>query len=143
MDVNAALAAIDSSLYRVAVRALIVDNHKLLLVKERDDAWWSTPGGGVEYGETLFDALLREIEEETGLKRDDIELTSTPILIESSGIVHGVPRINVYYKVTIIGGTLAPTKDVESFDWFDSGTITTILMSPASLHDLPKLLEYL
>src|SRR5205814_7881480 len=40
---------------------------RILLVRESDDRWW-LPGGGVEHGEHPFDALRREVREETGLE---------------------------------------------------------------------------
>ncbi|TMU88381.1 NUDIX domain-containing protein [Bacillus sp. BHET2] len=51
--------------YRTAVKAVIFQNHKILLMhSNRGD--FKFPGGGVEEGETLHAALIREIAEETG-----------------------------------------------------------------------------
>lgn len=50
---------------RVAVRAVIYEGNRILMVKtNRGD--YKFPGGGVEEGESLRDALIREIIEETG-----------------------------------------------------------------------------
>jgi len=54
----------------VAVGAVVVDHDRLLLVRRgRGPAagWWSVPGGRVEAGETLAEAVTRELREETGL----------------------------------------------------------------------------
>ncbi len=42
------------------------DKKSMLMVKRRDIPIWVFPGGGVEEGETLENACLRELEEETG-----------------------------------------------------------------------------
>ena len=39
---------------------------RILLVRRADTGTWALPGGTLEWGETLVDALPREIEEETG-----------------------------------------------------------------------------
>jgi ADP-ribose pyrophosphatase YjhB (NUDIX family)/G:T/U-mismatch repair DNA glycosylase len=55
---------------RRGVRALVVDGAgRALLVRFEDDfgSWWSTPGGGVEEGESDEHALERELAEEIGL----------------------------------------------------------------------------
>lgn len=54
----------------VGVGAVIVRDGKALLIKrghEPRKGEWSLPGGLVELGESLLDALLREVKEETGL----------------------------------------------------------------------------
>ncbi len=54
----------------VAVGAVAVDEEQILLIRRgRGPAagCWSVPGGRVEFGETLAEAVVRELREETGL----------------------------------------------------------------------------
>lgn len=57
----------------VAVKALVVDDAgRILLIRRADNAGtdpgrWDLPGGKIDYGESLTDALVREAREETGL----------------------------------------------------------------------------
>jgi len=54
---------------KVGVSAIIFNSKKKVLLCQRKDlGWWTFPGGGVEAGESLEKAVLREVEEETGLK---------------------------------------------------------------------------
>ena len=65
---------------RRAARLLIINNtNDVLLFRftHRDDAlagrsYWATPGGGLEGHETFEQAAIRELYEETGIKRDFI-----------------------------------------------------------------------
>jgi 8-oxo-dGTP diphosphatase len=54
---------------RVRVCGLCFDNDKILLVRHNMGKYhlWSPPGGGVEVGESMTEALKREFKEETGL----------------------------------------------------------------------------
>lgn len=51
--------------HRTAVRAIIIEEEKILMVRSRL-GYYKLPGGGVEEGESLTEALVREVAEETG-----------------------------------------------------------------------------
>jgi ADP-ribose pyrophosphatase YjhB (NUDIX family) len=59
----------DAYSFQVRVTGVLLCEGKILLVKQRvsESRSWSLPGGRVEAGEKLEDAVIRELKEETGL----------------------------------------------------------------------------
>ncbi len=57
------------SFHRVAVKGLHVEDGKLLMSHDfiLEDPVWELPGGGLDFGESIPDALRREVKEEMGL----------------------------------------------------------------------------
>lgn len=58
----------------IGVRAILVKNEKFLLVKHTYSEQWYLPGGGLKKGETLENAILRELDEELGVKAKNLFL---------------------------------------------------------------------
>jgi 8-oxo-dGTP diphosphatase len=63
--------------FRFGAHAIIFnpEGHVLLLKKTYGDKGWSLPGGSVDPGETLHQALYRECREELGIEVEDVVLT--------------------------------------------------------------------
>ena len=49
-----------------AVSAVVIDAGRILLHRRRDNGLWALPGGAVEVGESVGEAVVREVHEETG-----------------------------------------------------------------------------
>jgi 8-oxo-dGTP pyrophosphatase MutT (NUDIX family) len=57
-----------SKVFREAVRAVIIKDKKIALIKSKTEGFFKFPGGGIEQGESHLNTLTRETQEETGLQ---------------------------------------------------------------------------
>jgi len=130
---------IDDCLYRVAVRALIVQDGKLLLVKEADDNWWALPGGGVDHGETVESTLVREVEEELGVPANEVSSDFEIVHYNIGNVVNNVPRMNLFFKVTVPEEAIGKTDHVAEWAWFTEKELLNLAMHPS--YDKMKLIE--
>lgn len=97
--------------FRIGVFALIFDRGRILLAHRRDVDWWNLPGGGMELGETVEEALCREVREETGLE----------VAVEQLVGVYSKPQkqeVVLTFRCRATGGELRATEEVRENRYF-------------------------
>lgn len=97
--INAGLLDVGGALYRCSAKAVVIQDRKLLTTIE-PEGWLGLPGGGIDYGEPIEEALFREIKEEIDLDRKSVHFDKI-LFISNSAIVDTLPRFNVYYEVSL------------------------------------------
>jgi len=99
-----------------AVSVAVVRDGRVLLVRRArppSQGLYAFPGGKVEAGETLEQAALRELKEETGLEAHDFRPVET-IFIEGSGEDHPVDYRLTVFGAAYAGGEPQPADDAET-----------------------------
>jgi 8-oxo-dGTP diphosphatase len=126
------LAARGSESLRVRVAAVLMHEGCLVLVRHRAGSrtYHLLPGGGVEVGETMSDALGRELFEETGLRYRLVRPLFLSDTIDPAGGRH---IINITFLGEIVGGELtAPADDprIEAVELVDPETLPDLDLRP-------------
>lgn len=128
----------------MATAAMCIVYHRekgLLFEKRSDNGMWCVPGGAIELGESLEQALAREVKEETGL---DI---ANPKLFDVVASVHMVyPNqdevyyTDVVYIVEEFSGTLCCDEESTELRWFPPDSLPKEIM-PTQTGYIEKFLE--
>jgi ADP-ribose pyrophosphatase YjhB (NUDIX family) len=121
----------------VGVGAIILRRDRILMAqrgKEPLKGWWSLPGGALEIGESLKDAVRREVCEETGL-----EIRPLGVLEIFERIIRDATGAPEYHYVLIdfmcrvTGGTLRAGDDVCQVEWVRRRDLTTLRITEGTL----------
>ncbi|MEU8774152.1 NUDIX hydrolase [Streptomyces sp. NPDC048606] len=108
--------------FRLAAYAVCVRDGEVLLARHvppKGEPTWTLPGGGVEHGEDPFDAVVREVAEETGyasvverLLGVDSRVIPAAERLVPGGSEH--QNVGVFYRVRVTGGRLRPEPNGET-----------------------------
>lgn len=96
---------------RRAVVALIQDGNEVLMGRRNDSGKFTSPGGKVDKNETPWDALVREVKEETGLVVTDYKMVD--VILDDKALVY-------LYKVSVKGKidlSQDPDKEFTEIRW--------------------------
>jgi ADP-ribose pyrophosphatase YjhB (NUDIX family) len=84
-DINSELDLGDKKIQ--GVHAYCFCEGKLVLVYSEKEGYWTPPGGGVEVGESVSDAVIREVKEETNMRVIEQRFIGCQDIKESQGVV--------------------------------------------------------
>jgi 8-oxo-dGTP pyrophosphatase MutT (NUDIX family) len=106
-----------------SVAAIIFDDAGRVLLQQRgDNGYWGLPGGSVELGETVAEAVVREVAEETGYTVEIVRLVgvySDPrhtVVRYADG--NAVQYVSSLFECRITGGDPLLSDETLALDWF-------------------------
>jgi ADP-ribose pyrophosphatase YjhB (NUDIX family) len=118
-----------------AVSVIITDpGGHLLLIRRTDNNYWSIPGGGVEPGESVSQAAVREVKEETGI---DCEVTglvgiySDPRHVAAYDDGEIRQEFSICFTAQLLGGTARTSNESSEVRFVAPGDVPRYQMHPS------------
>ncbi|MEN8155273.1 MAG: NUDIX hydrolase [Acidobacteriota bacterium] len=108
---------------KVDIRAVVIKENRILMVRERNDGLWSLPGGWADIGVSPGENAKKEVKEETGL---DVVPKKVLAILDKECHEHP-PSIHHTYKIfilcEIISGKLKTGLETDAVDFFPENNL--------------------
>ncbi|UCB43125.1 MAG: NUDIX hydrolase [Dehalococcoidales bacterium] len=124
----------------VTTVACVFREDRVLLIKraqEPSKGCWSVPGGVIEIGEAIYDAIRREIREECGIEIEVVKVINAAdgIIPDGAGRVwfHYVP---IYILARYVSGEAHPGSDASEVGWVAREGLDTFDLSPITYENV-------
>ncbi|WP_280433672.1 NUDIX hydrolase [Nocardia brasiliensis] len=120
---------------KVAVSAFVRNaDGKILMIHRTDNNKFSIPGGGQEVGETVADAVVREVREETGIDVEVDQLIgvySNPhhVIAYDDGEVR--QEFSICFRAKPIGGELRTSDESKEVKWVSPEDLSKLDIHPS------------
>ncbi len=118
-----------------AVSAIVTDaQDRILLILRTDNGYWSIPGGGLNPGESVTGATMREVKEETGI---DCQVTglvgiySDPRHVAAYDDGEVRQEFSICFTTRMTGGTIATSSESAKVQFVSPGAISGLRMHPS------------
>lgn len=108
---------------RPGVTAIVLAERGLLLHRRSDNGRWGLPGGSVEFGEAVAEAVVREVREETGYDVEPVRLVgvySRPDLDQIVTYADGnvIHYVSSSFECRLLGGEARTCAESLEVAWF-------------------------
>ena len=119
----------------VAVAVIVRDREgQVLLIQRSDNGYWALPGGAQDLGESVAQAAIREVEEETGLNIELVGISgiySDPnhVIAYDDGEVR--QEFSLCFKGRPIGGKLRQSEESVEVRWIKPEDLPTLPIHPS------------
>ncbi|MBA3536964.1 MAG: NUDIX hydrolase [Tatlockia sp.] len=114
---------------KLDVRAFILKDNQLLMVKERADDLWSLPGGWIDVNESPSESVIRETKEETGYDVSVIKLLALWDKLKHDHPPQWPHIYKSFFHCQITGGEATANIEVSDLGFFDIADLP-----PLSIH---------
>lgn len=130
---------------KVDVRAVVIRDNRLLLVKETEDGRWTLPGGWADVCETPGTAVAREVREEAGY---DVQVKKLLAVLDRSKHPHAPPFpfhvYKMFFRCEIVGDrqVRALGGETAGADWFAEDALPELSVSRVTAGQVARVFEH-
>lgn len=119
---------------------ILIKNKKLLVERSKGKAFFISPGGSIEPGETPKQALVRELREEFGLQTEEENFEEFGVFSAPAAGQEGMTVIMETFMVKKWTGIPTPNSEVEEIMWITSDIPKSIKVGSIFEHEvIPRL----
>lgn len=127
---------------KVDVRAAVICDGKILMVKERSDGLWTLPGGWADVGDSPASAVEREVREETGY-----EVRAAKLAAVYDRNRHGHPPMifhawKLFFLCELLGGTARESHETEAVGFFDESALPPLSVGRVTAAQIAHMFEH-
>ncbi|MGW5332409.1 NUDIX hydrolase [Streptomyces bauhiniae] len=118
-----------------SVTAVVVNAlGELLMIHRTDNDLWAIPGGGHDVGETISDTVVREVEEETGIKvvvQNVVGVYTNPqhVMAYDDGEVR--QQFSICFRARPVGGELRTSSESKEVRWVPPTDVASLNVHPS------------
>lgn len=125
---------------RLVANCVIRQGDLVLMLQKPQRGWWSAPGGKVEVGESLAEAVVREVAEETGLSITDHRLRGIFTILRQDGdVVLDHVMLFTFYTESFTGTAKTLTEEGR-LEWIPISELATRPMAEGDRYFLPDII---
>lgn len=107
---------IPNGYYRISIKALIVNEEKKFLLFQEENGTWELPGGGLDFGETPQECLVRELKEEAGMHVTWV--SKNPAYFVTGVLQEETWKAAVLYETKVESLNFTPSDECVTFRFF-------------------------
>ncbi len=127
---------VSQNIIEIIVRVIFKKDNKILLCKSNEQGHYFLPGGHVEFGDTLETTVYKEMNEELGLEKEDIQDIQFIKFFENTygSETNTFQEINFVFEGKIKSGIEVESKEEHiSFEWVDENSLSDVNLLPKGI----------
>ncbi len=128
----------EQAFYRVSVKGIVFDEKGRILLAREDNNTWDLLGGGLDHGEDPRECLVREIQEETGLRVTSV--SEAPLFfVTAQKPDNGIHIASAIYEIVLENLDFTPSDECQELRFLSLEEMRSANLLP----NVQKLLEAL
>lgn len=127
---------------KMICRAAVIDDDKILMVKETADGRWTLPGGWIDVGESPATAAEREVFEESGYRVGVRKLAAVYDKLRHDHPAAPHHSYLLFFLCDLLGGAASPSYETSEVGWFAPDALPNLSTNRATAVQILRMFDH-